>query len=146
MTMAGYGIDYVTSTTGSPVAPYKVAIPLERLAPIFNPLKKQLMPPQLASGLHIEIVFEDLGTAFKSTDSLTTPTMDISNIHFLLDQVDLSDEAQKAIAVESALGRMRVGNPNRLCPRVPSIKAMIGTMNAPQNTAIKTPQPDVSKS
>ena len=102
MSLAGYGVDYATSTSAVPVPAYKVAIPLERLAPIFNPLKKQLMPPQLASGLHIEIVFENLGSAFTVAGPLVNPTFDISNIHFLLDQVDLSDEAQKAIAVESA--------------------------------------------
>ena len=61
------------------------------------------MPPQLASGLHIEFVFEQVGTVFSTNNlSLDTPTYDITNLHFLLDQVDLSDEAQKAIAVESA--------------------------------------------
>ena len=102
MSLAGYKRDFATSNTGIPVPAYKVAIPLERLAPVFNPLKKQLMPPQLASGLHIEIVFEQVGTAIKSTALIADTTLDISNIHFLLDQVDLSDEAQKAIAVESA--------------------------------------------
>jgi hypothetical protein len=103
MSMAGYGNSYLVSIPTLDVPAYKVAIPLERLAPIFNPLKKQLMPPQLASGLHIEFVFEQLGTVFSTNNlSLDTPTYDITNLHFLLDQVDLSDEAQKAIAVESA--------------------------------------------
>lgn len=102
MSLAGYGVDYATSSPSLAVSPYKVAIPLERLAPIFNPLKKQLMPPQLASGLHIEIVFEDLGSAFTAAGPLVNPKFDISNIHFLLDQVLISDEAQKAISVESA--------------------------------------------
>ena len=102
MSMAGYGRTYASSVPSLDVPPHKVAIPLERLAPIFNPLKKQLMPPQLASGLHIELVFEQLAAVFKISQELDGPYYDITNIHFLLDQVDLSDEAQKAIAVESA--------------------------------------------
>jgi hypothetical protein len=102
MSLAGYGKFYTTSSQ-SAVVKNKFAIPLERLAPFFRPLKGQLMPPQMASGLHLEFVFEDILNivAYASADAVPT-TYDITNIHFLLDQVDLSDEAQKAISVESA--------------------------------------------
>lgn len=101
MSMAGFGSLYSTgsATTTSTV---KFAIPLERVAPCFRPLKGQLMPPQLASGLHIEFVFEELANAISTTAGIALNGYDIKNIHFLLDQVDLSDEAQKAISMESA--------------------------------------------
>ena len=103
MSVAGrFDTAYLTSSQ-SVSQKYKFAIPLERVAPCFRPLKGQLMPPQLASGLHIEMVFEELLNAFvfQSVDVVPT-TYNITNIHFLLDQVDLSDEAQKAISMESA--------------------------------------------
>lgn len=101
MSMAGFDSTYSTgSSTTTNI--FKFAIPLERVAPCFRPLKGQLMPPQLASGLHIELVFEELANAISTTPGVVLNGYDITNIHFLLDQVDLSDEAQKAISVESA--------------------------------------------
>lgn len=128
MSLAGYGMAFLASTATTAVIPYKLAIPLERLAPIFNPLKKQLMPPQLASGLHIELVFEDLNNVIKmASGDLVNASLDITNIHFLLDQVDLSDEAQKAIAVESASNGLEW-----VSPRVYSLQTSlpVGVTNA----------------
>lgn len=79
-------------------------IPLKQLCPFFRPLKGQLLPPQLASGLHIEIVFENTSTAFYKPPALGLPITDydVENIHFLLDTVELSDETQKTLNMESA--------------------------------------------
>ncbi len=100
-------MSYLTSSTDlTSVAqnPMRAIIPLKQLCPFFRPLKGQLMPPQLASGLHIEIVFENTTTVFKQqvteTDLITT--YDVSDINFLLDTVDLSDETQKSLNMESA--------------------------------------------
>ena len=101
MSMAGYESIYTTGSS-STTNIYKFAIPLERVATCFRPLKGQLMPPQLASGLHIEFVFEELANVISTSAGIVLNDYDIKNIHFLLDQVDLSDEAQKAISVESA--------------------------------------------
>ena len=102
MSMAGYGSQqlFLSEQPGERV--FRMAIPLERLAPCFRPLKGQLMPPQLASGLHVEMVFEDVNNILRSSSDSEPSTYHVTNIHFLLDQVDLSDEAQKAISVESA--------------------------------------------
>lgn len=104
MSLAGYAqTNAYASSNQTTAVKYRFAIPLERLATVFRPLKGQLMPPQMASGLHLEFVFEDILNivTFSSVEAVPT-TYDITNIHFLLDQVDLSDEAQKAISVESA--------------------------------------------
>ena len=98
---------YLTSKTdGLPVETYAVQllIPLKQLCPFFRPLKGQLLPPQLASGLHIEIVFENTNTAIcVPTDFPGTITdYDVKDIHFMLDTVELSDETQKALNMESA--------------------------------------------
>ena len=98
---------YITTQTGgTPEQSYAVQllIPLKQLCPFFRPLKGQLLPPQLASGLHIEIVFENTNTAIcVPTDFPGTITdYDVKNIHFMLDTVELSDETQKALNMESA--------------------------------------------
>ena len=98
------GVYKTSPSDGSSAAPVTLMIPLKRLCPFFRPLKAQLLPPQLASGLHIEIVFEKSVAVFlqpfEATDMITT--YDVNDIHFLLDTVDLSDEAQKTINMESA--------------------------------------------
>jgi hypothetical protein len=79
----------------------KFNLPLSVLTPFFRPLKKQLIPPQLASGLHIEIVFEDFRTAlFQKTATVTAYTID--SIEFNLDCVELTDDTQRTINMESA--------------------------------------------
>ena len=96
---------YETSASdGSVEYDIRAVIPLRLLCPFFQPLKGQLLPPQLASGLHIEIVFENSSSVFlqptTATDLVTT--YDVKDVHFLLDTVDLSDETQKTINMESA--------------------------------------------
>jgi hypothetical protein len=80
-------------------------IPLKELCPFFRPLKGQLLPPQLASGLHIEIVFERTETAIHqdfTTQDDAVLDYDVRDISFLLDTVELSDETQKTLNMESA--------------------------------------------
>ena len=98
-------LDYTTTASdGSFSSPVTLMIPLKRLCPFFRPLKSQLLPPQLASGLHIEIVFEKTASVFLQPDAATDliTTYDVKDIHFLLDTVNLSDETQKTINMESA--------------------------------------------
>ena len=98
-------ITYLTSpSNGSNEYAIRAVIPLRLLCPFFQPLKGQLLPPQLASGLHIEIVFENSSTVFlqATTDTDLITTYDVEDVHFLLDSVDLSDETQKTINMESA--------------------------------------------
>ena len=78
----------------------KYCLPLTVISPFFAPMKGQLLPPQLASGLHIEIVFEDIRTAFTSSTNPSIYT--VSNIDFQLECVELTDETQKTINMESA--------------------------------------------
>jgi hypothetical protein len=99
----GMGQTHVASTSEQTPAVFKVAIPLTRVCPFFRPLKGQLMPPQLASGLHIQIVFENQFKPFVPTSGVNPViSYDVTDIHFLLDSVELSDEAQKAINLQSA--------------------------------------------
>ena len=84
-----------------PNAPQRFCLPLSVLAPFFRPMKKQLLPPQLASGLRIEIVFEDFSTAlFQKSGAVTG--YEISDIRFSLDTIDMTDDTQRTINVESA--------------------------------------------
>lgn len=79
----------------------RFCIPLTALSTFFRPMKKQLLPPQLASGLHFEMVLEDFRTAlYQKVGTLTG--YDISGLYFMLDCVDLTDDCQKTISMESA--------------------------------------------
>jgi hypothetical protein len=78
-------------------------IPLNRIAPLFRPTKKgQKIPPQLASGMHIEIIFEDHRTAFVQSTTTDCTGYEISGIHIMTDQIALTDETQKTLNMESA--------------------------------------------
>ena len=85
----------------NPGAPQRFCLPLSVLAPFFRPMKKQLLPPQLASGLRIEIVFEDYATAlFQKSGTVTG--YNVTDIRFVLDTVDMTDDTQRTINMESA--------------------------------------------
>ena len=79
----------------------RFCIPLTALSPFFRPLKKQLLPPQMASGLHFEIVLEDFKTALFSKGG-TVEGYAISGLQFMLDTVEMTDDVQKTINMESA--------------------------------------------
>lgn len=98
--LMGHGVDTANHLTYSIGASVKFAIPLIFLCPLFRPLKKQLIPPQMGSGLHFEMTFEAVNTAFISTSSITS--YDITDIEFYLDTVELSDDTQKTLNMESA--------------------------------------------
>lgn len=79
----------------------RFCIPLTALSTFFRPLKKQLLPPQLASGLRFELVLEDFRTVlFQKLGPVTG--YDISGLYFQLDCVDMTDDCQKTISMESA--------------------------------------------
>jgi hypothetical protein len=65
-------------------------IPLSLVAPVFNPLGKQQMPPQLASGLIVEIDLESPVTSFVRTTG-TTADYTIEDIYFNLDSTTMND-------------------------------------------------------
>jgi hypothetical protein len=64
-------------------------------------MKKQLLPPQLASGLHFEFVLEDFRTALLGLTGAITG-YDIEGLYFNLDCVDMTDDVQRTINMESA--------------------------------------------
>lgn len=81
----------------------RVCIPLNAFAGIFNPINEQLMPPHLASGLQIEILFADYRTAIVQTGVGSDVTgYTVENIQFALDCVTLSDDTQKTLNMEAA--------------------------------------------
>ena len=86
----------VVETTGT-----RFCIPLKALSPFFRPVKGQMIPPQLASGLHIEIVFEDYRTALFQK-AATVSGYVVSDIQMMLDCVALTDDTQKTLNMESA--------------------------------------------
>ena len=62
--------------------------------------EKQLLPPQLASGLRTELVFEHYRTAlFQKTGAVTG--YNITDMRMVLDTLDLTDDTQRTINMES---------------------------------------------
>lgn len=95
---------YALFTTG---VNYRFCIPLKRLAGFFAPLKKgQKVPPQLASGLQLELILDDYRTSIRQANpgstggAITGYTM--SSIALMLDAVELTDDTQKTLNYESA--------------------------------------------
>ena len=83
-------------------ATYKrFVLPLYVLSPFFRPMKKQLIPPQLASGLQFQLVLEDFRTALLGLSGVVTG-YDIEGLYFNLDCVDMTDDVQRTINMESA--------------------------------------------
>ena len=83
----------------------EVNIPLCEIAPFFRPLKKgQQIPPQILSGLRLEISMESLARAFKDPLGYfgAGSSLELSDIYISLDCVDLSDETSKLINLESS--------------------------------------------
>jgi hypothetical protein len=79
----------------------RFVIPLAQLTTFFRPVDGQMLPPQIASGLHFEIVLEDFRTAFFQKVSGITG-YEIEQIYFQLDCVDLTDDCQRTISDISA--------------------------------------------
>jgi len=72
-------------------------IPLAQISTFFRPLKAgQLLPPQLASGLHFEITLEDFRTAlFQKVTGITG--YNLESLYFQLDTVQMTDDCQRTI-------------------------------------------------
>lgn len=83
----------------------EICIPLKELANFFCPLKGQLIPPQIASGLRIELSLESVAKSFFDPSSyLAEPTgrVELYDIAMVLDTVNLSDETSKLLNLESS--------------------------------------------
>jgi hypothetical protein len=81
-----------------------VTIPLTELDSFFNPLKKQDMPPQLASGGRLELSLENLNHCIVNTESANTTinSISMSDIELSLSCSQLSDEGQKVLNAEAS--------------------------------------------
>ena len=82
-------------------------LPLSVISPFFRPMKKQLIPPQLASGLEVQIVLEDFRTALMGLTGVTTG-YDIEGLYFNLDCTDLTDDTQRSLNYESSASGLEV--------------------------------------
>jgi hypothetical protein len=83
----------------------EVCIPLCELATFFNCLKKgQLLPPQIASGLRIELSLESVARAFADPSNFfhAGSSLELFDIAMVLDTVTLSDETSKLLNLESS--------------------------------------------
>ena len=85
----------------------EICIPLGEVATFFNPLKKgQLLPPQIASGLRIELSLESIQRAFTQYGNpyiLSNTVFELFDISMQLDTITMSDDTSKVINLESSM-------------------------------------------
>ena len=72
-------------------------IPLNKLHPFFNPHGGVMMPPQMASGLRVEIDQARLGDILTCANVNLPTDFEVSDIYFDIDSVSLMDSAQASI-------------------------------------------------
>ena len=82
----------------------EVCIPLTEVATFFCPIKKQLIPPQSASGLRIELSLESIAKTFVDAAAYFAngSSLTLEDIHMSLDTVNMSDETSKLLNLESS--------------------------------------------
>ena len=113
--MEGWGLTRSGATDASNLSsatPKRFCIPLPRLDPFFSPMARgQKCPPQLMSGLHVEIILEDVRTAVYQKSGITADFsgFDISNIAFVTDSITMTDDVQRVINEESSMSGLEVG-------------------------------------
>lgn len=81
----------------------RFVIPLKRLAPFFNPTNPRMkIPPQLMSGLHMEIIWEGPNSAlFRGSGDATSYS--IANLAIMTDNICMTDDTQKTLNEQSAM-------------------------------------------
>jgi len=79
----------------------RFVIPLAAISGFFKPTLGQLIPPQLASGLHIELQFASFAEALVEK-AATVEGFSVTNISIMTDCVTLSDDTQRTLNAESA--------------------------------------------
>jgi hypothetical protein len=112
--MEGWGLFREGVSDGailSNVTNARFVIPLARLSHLFKPEHKgQKLPPQLMSGLHIEVIWEDVRTAvfLKTGAAGDFAGYVVSNIAIVTDSITMTDDVQKTINMESATNGLEV--------------------------------------
>lgn len=112
-----------TSSTG-----YRFLLPLKRLAPFFKPIKRsQKIPPQLMSGLHMEIIWESFGTVLlQGAGAGTITSYQINNLSLVCDVISMTDDVQKTINQQSADAGLEYAYPRAYTnPVMPGASASI---------------------
>jgi len=94
----------VCSTAATSSTGYRFLLPLKRLAPFFKPIKRgQKIPPQLVSGLHMEIIWENYLMALaQGSGAGTITSYQINNLSLVCDVISMTDDVQKTINQQSA--------------------------------------------
>lgn len=135
----GFGPDRLITDTANTnsVTATRFCIPLSRVAPFFRPLKKGMkLPPQLGSGLHLEIIWEDFRTALIKTAAVGVVVgYEISNLQIMCDSIAMTDDTQRTINMESASSGLEWAYP-RIYTSVNSLNIGQTTLSAQVRKAV----------
>lgn len=112
-TMAGFGSTGIAATDAANLSATaaRFVVPLKLLSKFFQPVSDQNIPPMLASGLQIEIHFEDYRTALVQKAGTVTGYT-ISDISMMTDCTDLADATQKTLNKEAAMSGLEYTYPS----------------------------------
>lgn len=100
-TGALFGAQQEAKTMDRDIA-YTFCIPLVELDPFFATYDMKLLPACVASGLRIEISFENLNTCFVNTGTDTLTSYTIDQIEFRCESVSLADSAVAILNKEAS--------------------------------------------
>ena len=103
----GKAMECVADFSGTVAAPAPVqryAVPLSMLDPFFSPQDGKMIPPQIASGIRVEIELEKKETALtlEAAGTESVSGYQVQNIYFLTSEVTLVDSAVAAISREAS--------------------------------------------
>ena len=111
-----------------------ICIPLTEIDSFFRNTKNQLIPPQLCSGLNIELSLESITKSFKdfAVWFLPNSTLVLDNIVLSLSTINTSDEVSKLINLEAAESGLEY-----VYPRVYSFQSIYPSGSAVVNLQIQ---------
>lgn len=101
------GFDQTAATMSIDVA-YTFIIPLTELDPFFELYDGKLLPANIASGMRVEITWEDVSTAIIKTAGDAATGYTITDIEFRTDSVTLADSAMAVLNKEASTNGLEI--------------------------------------
>ena len=99
-TLQGFGQAPIAAQAGSDILQY--VIPVRLLCGFFNPSRGKLCPPQLASGLRIEILLAQAANALTVSGASGGLSYEVRDLVWSLNSVNLMDSVMRSLNAQSS--------------------------------------------